>query len=163
MNPNLSENISVIQVIQLILAPGIMINACGLLLLSISNKFTSVLNRIRALTGEKRKLIFNAAEREYYPIENQRIESISRQVSGLLNRARLIRNAVFCYLVAVGLFVTTSLFIGMDYFVSILQFRYFILGAFLLGMVVVFIGVIFGVLDTMKGYNIVKFEVQVDE
>jgi hypothetical protein len=63
----------------------------------------------------------------------------------------------------VGLFVTTSLFIGMDYFVSILQFRYFILGAFLLGMVVVFIGVIFGVLDTMKGYNIVKFEVQVDE
>ena len=163
MNPNLSENISVIQVIQLILAPGIMINACGLLLLSISNKFTSVLNRIRALTEEKRKLIFNAAEREYYPIENQRIESISRQVSGLLHRARLIRNAVFCYLFAVGLFVTTSLFIGMDYFVSILQFRYFILGAFLLGMVVVFIGVIFGVLDTMKGYNIVKFEVQVDE
>jgi hypothetical protein len=163
MHPNLSENLSVIQVIQLILAPGIMINACGLLLLSISNKFTSVLNRIRALTEEKRKLMLNASQREFYPIENQRIESVSRQVSGLLNRARLIRNAVFCYLGAVGLFVTTSLFIGMDYFASILQFRYFILGAFLLGMVVVFIGVIFGVLDTMKGYNIVKFEVQVDE
>jgi hypothetical protein len=163
MNPNLSENLSVIQVIQLILAPGIMINACGLLLLSISNKFTSVLNRIRALTEEKRKLISNTAERKFSPVENQRIESISRQVCGLLNRARLIRNAVFCYLLAVGLFVTTSLFIGMDYFASILQFRYFILGAFLLGMIVVFIGVIFGVLDTMKGYNIVKFEVQVDE
>ncbi|MGA3287644.1 MAG: DUF2721 domain-containing protein [Bacteroidota bacterium] len=163
MHPNLSENLSVIQVIQLILAPGIMINACGLLLLSISNKFTSVLNRIRALTEEKRKLMLNASQREFYPMENQRIESISRQVPGLLNRARLIRNAVFCYLVAVGLFVTTSLFIGMDYFASILQFRYFILGAFLLGMIVVFIGVIFGVLDTMKGYNIVKFEVQVDE
>jgi hypothetical protein len=163
MNPNLSENLSVIQVIQLILAPGIMINACGLLLLSISNKFTSVLNRIRALTEEKRKLMLNASQREFYPIENQRIESISRQVSGLLNRARLIRNAVFCYLFAVGLFVATSLFIGMDYFAAILQFRYFILGAFLSGMLVVFVGVIFGVLDTMKGYNIVKYEVQVDE
>jgi hypothetical protein len=30
-------------------------------------------------------------------------------------------------------------------------------------MIVVFVGVIFGALDTMRGYNIVKFEVQVDE
>jgi hypothetical protein len=163
MNPNLSENLAVIQVIQLILAPGVMINACGLLLLGISNKFTSVLNRIRALAEEKRKLILNATEREFYPIENQRIESIARQLSGLLKRARLIRNAVFCYLLAVGLFVATSLCIGIEYFASALQLRYLILGAFLLGMIVVFVGVIFGVLDTMKGYNIVKFEVQVDE
>jgi len=34
-NPNLSENLSVIQAIQLILAPGVMISACGLLLLGI--------------------------------------------------------------------------------------------------------------------------------
>jgi hypothetical protein len=163
MNPNLSESLSVIQVIQLILAPGVMISACGLLLLGISNKFTSVLNRIRALTEEKRKLMLNASQREFYPIENQRVGSIARQVSDLLARARLIRNAVFCYLLAVGLFVATSLCIGIDYFASILQLRYIILGAFLLGMIVVFIGVIFGVLDTMKGYNIVKFEVQVDE
>lgn len=163
MNPNLLENLSVIQVIQLILAPGVMINACGLLLLGISNKFTSVLNRIRALTEEKRKLILNATQRDFYHIENQRLESISRQVTDLLIRARLIRNAVFCYLVAVGLFVTTSLCIGVDYFAPELQLRFLILAAFLLGMIVVFVGVIFGVLDTMKGYKIVKFEVQVDE
>jgi hypothetical protein len=163
MNPNLSENVSVIQVIQLILAPGVMINACGLLLLGISAKFTSVLNRIRALTEEKRKLILHAADRDFHPIENQRIESITRQLKGLLNRAQLIRNAVFCYLTAVGLFVATSLFIGFDFFLPTVQLRYFILGAFLAGMIVVFVGVIFGVLDTTKGYGIVKFEVQVDE
>jgi hypothetical protein len=163
MNPNLTESLSVIQVIQLILAPGIMINACGLLLLSISNKFTSVLNRIRALTEEKRKLVFHETKREILPVETQRIESITRQVSGLLFRARLIRNAVFCYLLAVGMFVATSLFIGIDYFASMIQLRYIILGTFLLGMIIVFVGVIFGVLDTMKGYHIVEFEVQVGE
>jgi VIT1/CCC1 family predicted Fe2+/Mn2+ transporter len=162
-NPNLSENLSVIQAIQLILAPGVMISACGLLLLGINNKFTSVLNRIRILTEEKRKTIFNAADRNFLSTEIQRIESITRQVAGLLNRARLIRNSIFCYLCAVGLFVVTSLLIGTDYFVSMLQLRYLILGTFLCGMVVVFVGVIFGVLDTMKGYGIVKFEVQVDE
>ena len=120
MNPNFSENFSVIQAIQLILAPGVMISACGLLLLGINNKFTSVLNRIRILTEEKRKMIINAAERDFFPIENQRIESISRQVAGLLNRARLIRNSVSCYLGAIGLFVVTSLLIGADYFVPML-------------------------------------------
>ncbi len=163
MNPNYSENLSVIQAIQLILAPGVMISACGLLLLGISNKFTSVLNRIRILTEEKRKIIHNAAEREILTHEIQRIESITRQVAGLLVRAQLIRNSVFCYLCAVGLFVITSLLIGADYFMPMLQLRYLILGAFLGGMVVVFVGVIFGVLDTTKGFNIVKFEVQVDE
>ena len=163
MNPNYSENLSVIQAIQLILAPGVMISACGLLLLGINNKFTSVLNRIRILTEEKRKIIHNAAEREILTHEIQRSESITRQVAGLLVRAQLIRNSVFCYLCAVGLFVITSLLIGADYFVPMLQLRYLILGTFLGGMVVVFVGVIFGVLDTTKGFNIVKFEVQVDE
>jgi hypothetical protein len=159
----MNESLSVIQAIQLILAPGVMINACGLLLLGINNKFTSVLNRIRALTEEKRKLVLNATEREFLPIENHRIESISRQVDGLLNRARLIRNAIFCYLLAVGLFVGTSLLIGVDYSIPSLELRYLILGSFLGGMVVVCIGVVFGVSDAMKAFNIVKFEVQVDE
>jgi hypothetical protein len=159
----MNENLSVIQAIQLILAPGVMISACGLLLLGISNKFTSVLNRIRALTEEKRKLAVNAAKRKFLPAENRRVESITRQVAGLLNRARLIRNSVFCYLAAVGLFVGTSLLIGVDYFLPALQLRYLILGSFLTGMLIVFLGVVFGVLDTMKGFNIVKFEVQVDE
>ena len=163
MNPDLSGNLSVIQAIQLILAPGVMISACGLLLLGINNKFTSVLNRIRILTEERRKMILNAADRNFHPAENQRIESIARQVAGLLDRARLIRNSIFCYLCAVGLFVTTSLFIGADYFAPSILLRYFILGMFLGGMMVVFVGVSFGVFDTLKGFNIVKFEVQVDE
>jgi hypothetical protein len=115
------------------------------------------------LTEEKRKTILNATERDFLSAEIQRIESITRQVAGLLNRARLIRNSIFCYLCAVGLFVVTSLLIGTDYFVAVLQLRYLILATFLSGMVVVFVGVIFGVRDTLKGYNIVKFEVQVDE
>jgi hypothetical protein len=163
MNSNLSENLSVIQAIQLILAPGVMISACGLLLLGINNKFTSVLNRIRALTEEKRKIILNAANRNFLSAEMQRVESITRQVTGLLERAKLIRNSIFCYLCAVGLFVGTSLMIGADYFVPLLELRYLILGLFLSGMIVVFVGVVFGVRDTMKGFSIVQFEVRVDE
>jgi hypothetical protein len=163
MNSDLSESFSVIQVIQLILAPGVMISACGLLLLGISNKFTSVLNRIRALTEEKRKLIINASQREFSPIDKHRLESVARQIKDLLHRAQLIRNAVFCDLLAIGLFVATSLLIGMDYFFSFSLLRQMILYTFLAGIIIVFVGVVFWVLDTLKGYKIVKFEVQVDE
>jgi hypothetical protein len=163
MGPNFSESLSVIQVIQLVLAPGVMINACGLLLLGISNKFTSVLNRIRTFTEEKRKLIVATSDREFQPHEQRRMDSIDRQLTGLLGRARLIRNSIFCYLAAVGMFVATSICIGIDFFVPGMQLRILILCAFLGGMVVVFIGVLFGVLDIMKGYNIVKFEVEVNK
>ena len=60
----------------MILAPGVMINACGLLLLGIGNKFSSVLNRIRVLNDEKRHLLLRAAEPDYSTSENQRFESI---------------------------------------------------------------------------------------
>jgi polyferredoxin len=163
MNPNLQENLSVIQAIQLILAPGVMINACGLLLLGINNKFTSVLNRIRTLTEEKRKFNISALERDLSSIEKRRMESVMRQVNGLLKRAQLIRNTIFCYLSAIGLFVLTSLLIGIDFFVPAVQLRFTIIGSFLGGMIVVFIAVIFGVLDILKGFKIVEYEAEMNK
>jgi hypothetical protein len=163
MGTRIIETISATQAIQLILAPGVMINACGLLLLSISSKFTTVLNRIRALTEEKRKLTLRAGNQDFSPMENQRLESVTRQITGLMTRAQYIRNAVSCYFCAVGLFVVTSLTIGIDYFMQVPILRLLSLGTFLFGMITVFLGVIFGMRDTFKGFDVVKFEVQADE
>jgi hypothetical protein len=163
MNPLLHENMSVVQAIQLILAPGVMINACGLLLLGIGNKFSVILNRIRALGEERRKMLVKSPDHKFSPIENQRLESIARQLHGLLQRARLVRNALFCYFIAVGVFVATSLCIGLDFIQPALGLRLYLLGLFLFGMCVLFCGIVFATWDTLKGYEIVRFEVQVDE
>ncbi|MBK8662836.1 MAG: DUF2721 domain-containing protein [Ignavibacteriales bacterium] len=45
----------VASLIQAMLAPGIMISACGLLILGMNNKYSLVVNRIRTLNEEKRK------------------------------------------------------------------------------------------------------------
>ncbi len=157
------ENISVIQAIQLILAPGVMINACGLLLLGIGNKFSTILHRIRALNEEKRKLFLRAGDHNFTPIENQRLESIARQVKTLLTRAQLVRNALFCYFIAVGTFVGTSLLIGFDFVAPQLGLRVAVLWVFLAGMVILFGGIVFAVRDTLKAFLVVQFEVQVDD
>jgi hypothetical protein len=152
---------SVIQIIQLILAPAVMINACGLLLLATSNKYSSVLNRIRLLNEEKRKLFKKAGEKKFE--ETQRLESLSRQLGHLIQRAMLVRNAVMCYTGAIALFILTSLLIGFGFLIKGFESDSAVMIAFLVGMMAILAGVIFSFLDAKRGYEIVRFDVLVDE
>ena len=157
------ESISVIQAIQLILAPAVMISACGLLMLGINSKFSAVLGRIRLLNEEKRKLRAASADRKLTFEETQRVESISRQLGRLLRRAQYVRNSLMSYILAVALFVVTSLLIGCDFFFVRIHLDVGIVILFLAGMISVFLGIIFSALDAKMAYDIVQFDVQVDD
>ena len=112
--PNIT---SIVEIIQLMLAPGIMISACGLLLLGMNNKYSLVVNRIRLLNEERRKAIRKTTEeKDFNYQETQRLESISMQIASLVFRVKLVRNAVLSYTLAVALFVLTSLLIGFGFF-----------------------------------------------
>lgn len=157
------QEITVTQFIQLMLAPAVMINACGLLILGINNKYSMVVNRIRLLNEEKRRLKHRADEREFTYEEGVRLESISRQLKQLIYRAKLVRNSVLCYTAAVALFVLTSLMIGVDYYNPMLNLKNVITGTFLVSMVVVLNGVGFAFFETRRAYEIVLFDVKADE
>ena len=47
---------SIAELIQTMLAPGVMVSACSLMLLVTNNKYSSVVDRIRQLNEEKRDL-----------------------------------------------------------------------------------------------------------
>ena len=159
--PNIT---SIVEIIQLMLAPGIMISACGLLLLGMNNKYSLVVNRIRLLNEERRKAIHKAKEdKDFNYQENQRLQSISMQISKLVYRVGLVRNAVLCYTVAVALFVLTSLSIGFGFLLELTKLNTIVTILFLLGMISVLCGVIFAAYETYKGYEIVNFEVKIDE
>jgi len=157
------HSFSIVEVIQLMLAPGLMISACGLLLLGMNNKYSLVVNRIRILNEEKRRFVNKAAEKDFSYEENVRLESISRQLSALTYRVMLVRNAVFSYTIAVALFVITSLLIGLQYLFDFRGLSFLITTFFLLGMLSVLIGVIFAAYETIKGYHIIHLEVKSEE
>lgn len=157
------HSFSIVEVIQLMLAPGLMISACGLLLLGMNNKYSLVVNRIRILNEEKRRFVNKAAEKDFSYEENIRLESISRQLSALTFRVRLVRNAVFSYTIAVALFVITSLLIGTQYLFELQGISFLITIFFLLGMLSVLIGVIYAANETIKGYRIIHLEVKSEE
>jgi len=159
----MKTSISIVEVIQLMLAPGLMISACGLLLLGVNNKYSLVVNRIRLLNEERRRFLNKAAGKEFNYEENIRLHSISLQLKQLIFRAKFVRNAVFSYTVGVALFVLTSLLIGIQYIAGAERLSSTITFLFLLGMVSVLIGVIFAAYETLKGYKIIQLEVKIDE
>ena len=151
------------RIIELMLAPAIMISACGLLLLGINNKYSIVVNRIRLLNQESRSIRKKIGSQEYSSDEDVRLEVIAKQIPRLMYRLKLVRNAVVSYATAVGLFVSTSLLLGVAYLTEAAGFNSIIMTAFLLGMTSVLVGILFMGIETIKGYSIVEFEVEAEQ
>jgi len=150
---------SIVNIIQAMLAPGLMISACGLLLLGINNKYSLVVNRIRQLTDEKRKLTKYPRIEPLHPDEQNRLDNITLQIDMFAFRVTLVKNAVFSYSIAVAFFILSSLMIGLKYQVAAEWVSDLAVILFLTGMLTVFIGVLFAAREIRKGHQIVKIEI----
>ncbi len=146
----------IVQLIQGMLAPGLMISACGLLLLGMNNKYSLVVNRIRLLNEEKRKVFHQESVDEN---DSNRLSNIELQISHLIGRISLVRNAVFSYSLAVALFIVSSVLIGITINKKTPTFDWLIVAFFYAGMFAVFLGVVFAAIEVWKGYRIVKIEI----
>jgi hypothetical protein len=152
------------QSIQSILAPAIMISSCGLIMLGLNNKYSSVINRIRLLNNERRKLIeVLISENNLNYHENMRLRSLQTQLNQLLKRCELVRNSVTCIACAIGLFVFTSLLIALSYFTSTGLFDLMAMIVFVLGMFSVFWGIILVVIEVRMAYQIAIIDVKAEE
>lgn len=150
---------STVNLIQSMLAPGLMISACGLLLLTTNNKYSFVVDRIRLLNEEKRQILWGKNEKEISPEEKLRLQNVMEQLQLFFRRIGFIRNAVLSYTVAVVLFIITSILIGLTYI-----FTYDLSGiallTFLFGMLSVLIGSIYMAREIVWGYRIVEIEIK---
>jgi len=149
-----------VQAIQAILAPAIMVSACGLLLLGLLNRYTVIMSRIRALNEERRRLVHSTTPpAEAQPVEITRLASVIRQLDDLVDRVRLLRNAVMCQVVAVGCFVLSSLLIGLRVAGPEWLKLAHPLPVFVTGMAVLFAGVVFEGTDVLRAYRTIRLEV----
>lgn len=139
-----------IEIIQGMLAPGIMISACGLLLLGMNNKYSLVVNRIRTLNVEFRSL----------PIDNsERKESILTQLPLLIKRMKMIRNAVWLYTMGIALFIFSILSIGLFLVIEeAFVMTYISFGLFIMALLAVLLGIINAAKEVRLGYEILSIE-----
>jgi len=149
---------SIVEIIQSMLSPALMISACGLLILGSNNKYSMVVARIRALDDEIRKYTFPAKANSLSPEESARLKNLYMQVSKLQKRIWLIRNVVISYFIAVILFIVSCLLIGIMHLFHC-PLHNLVFSTFLPGMIAVVSGAFFSIWEAMKGYHIIEIEV----
>ena len=156
--------VDAIQAIQAMLAPAVAISAVGLLLLGMSNRYSAIINRIRLLNDEKRKYLKMIADhRELAYTDNVRFMSVRSQTDELMVRSRYVRNGILSMQLAIGMFVLTSVAIGINLFASSDLLRAVPLVIFVAGMIGLVIGIAFAALEVRRSYRIVLIEVKADE
>lgn len=153
------QNTLIVQTIQAMLAPGIMISACGLLLLGVNNRYSSVINRIRMLDQERRTLRHRP---DAGPDDILRLDSIDHQLAGFRVRVILVRDAILSYASAIALFIGSSLLLGLSSVWADAVVRQASMGLFLAGMVSVLVGATFVAREVLKGHEIVIIEIDGD-
>ena len=161
----MEENlITGIQAIEAILAPALGISATALLLLSLQNRYSLIINRIRLLNEERRRYSHKLVEKSSLDYdENVRHISVLNQIQKMLERCREVRNAILCIQGSILLFVITSVLIAFNLFVSSAWFRYLPVLVFVTGMVMVLAGILFSARDVLNSYRITEIEVKADE
>jgi hypothetical protein len=156
--------VTAIEAIQAMLAPAVGISAVGLLLLALTNRYSTLINRIRLLNEEKRRLVKIIAEQGDLNYTDQtRYMSVVNQGRELLLRSTYLRNAILSMQSAIGMFVLTSALIGVNMFVTTEALRDAPLITFIIGMIAVFVGILYSATDVIRSLRIVLLEVKADE
>jgi len=92
-------------------------------------------------------------------LDNARLRSIQNQIDQLLPRLRYVRNGMLCHLLAAIFFVLTSFSIGLGYFsVSSAITQAMINATFIIGMLLVLVGVTFLALEIYVSYRVILIE-----
>ena len=152
-------NIEITKFISDMLAPAVMLSACGLFLLGLQNKYSNIINRIRELNEEKRELKLLD---EMNKFQERRFRSIEKQIVGLLRRARLDKNSILSIYSGMVFFMLTSLAIALRDLGWILRSQIPALILFLIGTALVFVGTIYAYLEVRISYRVVQLEVEQD-
>lgn len=100
------------KTIQLILAPVVMVTACGILLTGMLAHYSSINDRIRALAAERLGLALLAPDAGREELARERLIQIDHQVPMLIHRHRLVHHGILLGYTAVLTLVVCMFVIG---------------------------------------------------
>jgi len=100
------------KTIQLIIAPTVMVTACGILLTGMLTHYEAINGRIRSLAGERLDLALLPPFPAHMQRAEERLDEIDHQLPLLLHRHQQVHNAILAGYAAVTLFVASMFVIA---------------------------------------------------
>jgi hypothetical protein len=154
---------STLDIIQLLVAPVVMISACGLLCLALYNRMAVMISRARAFHKEQFEAMArlgSASARQADPALIQtlhhRVETLNVQVMTILRRAALVRNALILLLGTVLCMLGCSIALGLSLFSPV--FNAIALACFLLGIGAMIVAMILAIWELSRAFDSVHLE-----
>src|SRR6201989_2521588 len=98
-----------IAVLTAMITPAVLISACGSMILSTSSRLGRVVDRVRALS-DRLELI---AKDDEDPDATEKQVAIFQQLDKLTSRSRILQRCMVIFYMSLGMFVATSVAIGV--------------------------------------------------
>ncbi|MBD5782120.1 DUF2721 domain-containing protein [Pelagicoccus sp. NFK12] len=130
------------------LAPAVLVTGVGLLLAGLQSKYSTLVTVIRQLNSERRGL---------EPLDAS-LNRVNKQIDSLMQRARLVRNAIFCFYTTVVFLVFSSIALGIGV-LSALASSVLVFVLFGLSLSFLFIGLGYATREAILSYRIVQLEI----
>lgn len=150
------------SLIQATLVPVVMISGCGLMALVVQTRYGRIIDRLRALSEERRGISDRIGSPAHRGALDDRLRVIESQMAVLIRRGLLAKRALFFIASSVFAFVLTSFLLYLAYAMGPPSDRVFAFAtplAFLAGMAFLLIGMLAMVWEVATSYRSTLAEV----
>ena len=146
------------KTIQLILAPVVMVSACGILLTGMLGHFGNINDRIRRLTAERLELSQLQPAEGHEALARERLIEIDHEVPMLIDRHLLVRHAILLANTAVAILVVSMFVIAAAALGHSAATGTVALFVFLAGTAAVMGSAVFMALEVRNSHRAVSYE-----
>jgi Protein of unknown function (DUF2721) len=146
------------KTIQLILAPVVMVSACGILLTGMLGHFGTINDRIRRLTAERLELSQLQPAEGHQALARERLTEIDHEVPMLIGRHLLVRHAILLANTAVAILVVSMFVIAAAALGHSSATGTVALFVFLAGTAAVMASAVFMALEVRNSHRAVSYE-----
>ena len=144
-----------IAVLTAMITPAVLISACGSMILSTSSRLGRVVDRVRSLSDRLENM---AASDENGPSVTERQALIFQQLDKLTSRARILQRCMVTFYLSLGMFVATSVAIGIVPFTGNQRYNMIPVGLGLAGACFLFYGSVLLILEARLALSTIHAE-----
>lgn len=147
----------VARIIQLIIAPVVLITACAIIQGGVLGRFMYVGQRIRSLANERLELLHSGKLDDAFSVE--RLQEIDRQIPLLKQRHRLLQKGVLLIYTAISIFLLSMFAIALSVASNLGAAATLALFCFLIGTCLLLTGVVFAGQEIRRSHQAICYEV----
>jgi hypothetical protein len=144
------------QIIQLIVAPVVMISSCALVINGLLARYGAINDRLRLMTHERLDLL-RIGQLDHWNAE--RLSEIDSQLPGLLRRHKQLHDAILLTYCSIFLFLL-AMFAIAGLVGGITWMSYLVLVLFIGALLALMLGVTVAVVEIYRSHLAVRYEVE---